>query len=89
MITYETFPTFEDTWIGCLRNPGPRTMAIEDNDISDCDVWARAARYWCSKASDKARTTGRLYHHLVILARPNALQQSARLRVEHTGMPLY
>ncbi|KAI1314510.1 hypothetical protein F5Y16DRAFT_249736, partial [Xylariaceae sp. FL0255] len=30
---------------------------------------------WYSKASDKAPTTGRLYHHLAILARPNALQQ--------------
>ena len=28
-----------------------------------------------SKASDKAPTTGRLYHHLAILARPHALQQ--------------
>jgi hypothetical protein len=33
------------------------------------------ARHWYSKASDKAPTTGRLYHHLAILARPNALQQ--------------
>lgn len=30
-------------------------------------------RYW--KASDVAPGTGRLYHHLAILARPNALQQ--------------
>jgi len=28
-----------------------------------------------SKASDRSPTTGRLYHYLAILARPNALQQ--------------
>jgi hypothetical protein len=31
--------------------------------------------HWYSQASDKALTTRRLYHHLAILARPNALQQ--------------
>ncbi|KAH8755088.1 hypothetical protein F5883DRAFT_430944, partial [Diaporthe sp. PMI_573] len=30
---------------------------------------------WYSKASDKAPTTGRLYHHLAILARPYAVKQ--------------
>lgn len=38
-------------------------------------MWTGVARHWYSKASDKAPTTGRLYHHLAILARPNALQQ--------------
>jgi hypothetical protein len=33
------------------------------------------SRQWYSKASDKSPATGRLYHHLAILARPNALQQ--------------
>ncbi|RAL68390.1 hypothetical protein DID88_007121 [Monilinia fructigena] len=50
-------------------------MAIEDDDIRDREVWTGVARHWYSKASDKAPTTGRLYHHLAILARPNALQQ--------------
>ncbi|KAK7750030.1 hypothetical protein SLS62_008022 [Diatrype stigma] len=50
-------------------------MAIEDDDIRDRDVWTSVSRLWYSKASDKAPTTGRLYHHLAILARPNALQQ--------------
>ena len=48
---------------------------IEDDDIRDREVWTGVARHWYSKASDKAPTTGRLYHHLAILARPNALQQ--------------
>ncbi|KAJ8127112.1 hypothetical protein O1611_g6525 [Lasiodiplodia mahajangana] len=50
-------------------------MAIEDEDIRDREVWTSVSRHWYSKASDKAPTTGRLYHHLAILARPNALQQ--------------
>lgn len=50
-------------------------MAIEDDDIRDREVWTSVSRHWYSKASDKAPTTGRLYHHLAILARPNALQQ--------------
>jgi hypothetical protein len=50
-------------------------MAIEDDDVRDREVWTSVSRHWYSKASDKAPTTGRLYHHLAILARPNALQQ--------------
>lgn len=50
-------------------------MAIEDDDIRDREVWTFVSRDWYSRASDKAPTTGRLYHHLAILARPNALRQ--------------
>lgn len=50
-------------------------MAIEDEDIRDREVWTSVSRQWYKKASDNAPTTGRLYHHLAILARPNALQQ--------------
>ncbi|KAH8585923.1 hypothetical protein B0O99DRAFT_657066 [Bisporella sp. PMI_857] len=59
----------------CLGDLGRYRMAIEDDDIRDREVWTGVARCWYSKASDKAPTTGRLYHHLAILARPNALQQ--------------
>jgi hypothetical protein len=48
-------------------------MAIEDDDIMDREVWTGVARHWYSKASDKAPTTGMLYHLLAILARPNDL----------------
>ncbi|KAE9374243.1 hypothetical protein N431DRAFT_455027 [Stipitochalara longipes BDJ] len=76
-LLYETVPAFEDTWIECLGDLGRYRMAIEDEDIRDREVWTGVARHWYSKASDKAPTTGRLYHHLAILARPrpNALQQ--------------
>jgi len=74
-LLYETVPAFEDTWIECLGDLGRYRMAIEDDDIRDREVWTGVARHWYSKASNKAPTTGRLYHHLAILARPNALQQ--------------
>lgn len=74
-LLYETVPAFEDTWIECLGDLGRYRMAIEDDDIRDREVWTGVSRHWYSKASDKAPTTGRLYHHLAILARPYALQQ--------------
>ncbi|KAI1778922.1 hypothetical protein F4818DRAFT_233446 [Hypoxylon cercidicola] len=74
-LLYETVPAFEDTWIECLGDLGRYRMAIEDDDIRDREVWTSVSRHWYSKASDKAPTTGRLYHHLAILARPNPLQQ--------------
>lgn len=74
-LLYETVPAFEDTWIECLGDLGRYRMAIEDEDIRDRETWASVARSWYSKAADKNPAVGRLYHHLAILARPNALQQ--------------
>ncbi|RCI12647.1 hypothetical protein L249_0780 [Ophiocordyceps polyrhachis-furcata BCC 54312] len=74
-LLYETVPAFEDTWIECLGDLGRYRMAIEDDDIRDREIWTGVSRYWYSMASDKSPATGRLYHHLAILARPNALQQ--------------
>lgn len=74
-LLYETVPAFEDTWIECLGDLGRYRMAIEDEDVRDREIWASVARSWYSKAADKNPTVGRLYHHLAILARPNALQQ--------------
>ncbi|KDN65893.1 hypothetical protein CSUB01_11167, partial [Colletotrichum sublineola] len=74
-LLYETVPTFKDTWIECLGDLGRYRMAIEDDSDEDREVWTSVSRHWYSKASAKAPTTGRLYHHLDILARPNALQQ--------------
>ncbi|KAJ4298131.1 hypothetical protein N0V90_006030 [Kalmusia sp. IMI 367209] len=74
-LLYETVPAFEDTWIECLGDLGRYRMAIEDENPRDRETWAGVARSWYSKASDKNPTIGRLYHHLAILARPNALRQ--------------
>ncbi|KAK1996450.1 hypothetical protein LX36DRAFT_682383 [Colletotrichum falcatum] len=59
----QTVPAFEDAWIECLGDLARYRMSIEDENHND------------REARDKAPTTGRLYHHLAILARPNALQQ--------------
>ncbi|OIW33054.1 hypothetical protein CONLIGDRAFT_162006 [Coniochaeta ligniaria NRRL 30616] len=74
-LLYETVPAFEDTWIECLGDLGRYRMAIEDDDLRDREVWTAISRAWYSKSSEKSPTTGRLYHHLAILARPNNLQQ--------------
>lgn len=76
-LLYETVPNFEDTWIECLGDLGRYRMAIEDDDIRDREIWTEVSRYWYSKAGGKFENpnTGRLHHHLAILARPNAVEQ--------------
>jgi hypothetical protein len=74
-LLYETVPAFEDTWIKCLGDLGRYRIAIEDEDVRDRETWAGVARSWYSGAADKNPSAGRLYHHLAILGRPNALQQ--------------
>ncbi|KAI6265283.1 hypothetical protein MCOR27_011457 [Pyricularia oryzae] len=74
-LLYETVPAFEYTWIECLGDLSRYRMAIEDDDVRDREVWTAVSRQWYSRASDKAPTTGRLYHHLAILARPNVVAQ--------------
>ncbi|KAI6444451.1 hypothetical protein MCOR17_011185 [Pyricularia oryzae] len=74
-LLYETVPAFEYTWIECLGDLSRYRMAIEDDDVRDREVWTAVSRDWYSRASDKAPTTGRLYHHLAILAKPNVVAQ--------------
>ncbi|KAG6163670.1 hypothetical protein E4U51_005605 [Claviceps purpurea] len=71
----ETVPAFRATWIECLGDLGRYRMAIEDSDARNRELWNNVAKYWYTQASDNAPTTGRLYHHLAILARPNVLEQ--------------
>lgn len=74
-LLYETVPAFQATWMECMGDLGRFRMAIEDDDLRDREVWTDVSRRWYSKASDLVPGTGRLYHHLAILARPNVLQQ--------------
>lgn len=74
-LLYETVPAFEATWMECLGDLGRYRMAIEDDDLRDREVWTSVSRRWYSKALDVIPKTGRLYHHLAILACSNALQQ--------------
>lgn len=74
-LLYETIPSYEETWIECLGDLGRYRMAIEDDNNHDREIWTEVSRQWYKKASDLSPGTGRLYHHLAILARPNWLQQ--------------
>ena len=74
-ILLETVPIFEDTWIECLEDLRRYRMAIKDDNQRDCEVWTQVARQWYLKSANRSPTTGRLYHHLAILARPDALTQ--------------
>jgi len=58
-----------------LGDLGRYRMAIEDDEPRDREVWSNVAKFWYNKASDKSPNTGRLYHHMAILARPYTLEQ--------------
>lgn len=74
-LLYETIPSFEDTWIECLGDLARYRMAIEEKDMRDREIWGGVARDWYTKTSNRNPEVGRLYHHLGILARPNAIHQ--------------
>ncbi|CAK7228257.1 hypothetical protein SBRCBS47491_006845 [Sporothrix bragantina] len=74
-LLYETVRAFEDTWIECLGDLSRYRMAIEDDNFRTRDAWTVVSRRWYSLASDRAPTTGRLHHHLAILARPYVITQ--------------
>ena len=73
-LLYETVPAFEDTWIECLGDLARYRMAIEDDDLQDREGWARVAKFWYDSAAKETPSSGRLYHHLAILARPYSTQ---------------
>ena len=50
-------------------------MAIECGERKDREVWSSTSRLWYETAADKNPNTGRLYHHLALLARPYTLEQ--------------
>jgi hypothetical protein len=52
-LLYETVPAFEDTWIECLSNLGRYQIAIQEEDVWDCETWAGVARSWYTEAADK------------------------------------
>ena len=77
MITllYETIPAHKEIWIEYLGDLSRYRMAIEKADDSVRKIWAGVSRGWYQLASDKMPSVGRLYHHIAILAQPDALQQ--------------
>lgn len=74
-LLYETVRAFEDTWVECLGDLSRYRMAIEDDNQRVRDTWTSVSRRWYTVASDRAPTTGRLHHHLAILARPHVVTQ--------------
>ena len=65
-------PLIDCIYVGDL---GRYRMAIEDKEPRDREVWSNVARFWYDKAVDRSPTTGRLYHHLAILACPYSIEQ--------------
>lgn len=51
------------------------SMAIEETDMRDREIWSNVARTWYNEAADKSPDVGRIQHHLAVLARPNIVQQ--------------
>jgi hypothetical protein len=71
----ESVPAFHETWIECLGDLARYRMAIEETDMRDRETWANVARSWYNKAADRSPETGRIQHHLAVLARPNIVCQ--------------
>ncbi|EXJ83887.1 hypothetical protein A1O1_07516 [Capronia coronata CBS 617.96] len=71
----EYVPAFHETWIECLGDLARYRMAIEETDMRDRETWANVARMWYNRAADRSPTTGRIQHHLAVLARPNIVRQ--------------
>lgn len=72
-LLYETVPSLENTWMGFLRDFSPFMAAVEGP--GDREVWTGVAEEWASKIPDLMPNRGELYHHMALLAKPNALKQ--------------
>lgn len=73
-----TVPTLEDVCIECLGDIARYRWAISHSDDRERRQWCGIARYWYQKKSMGSPHTGRLYHHLALLA-TSALEQLALL----------
>ncbi|KAH8168360.1 est1 DNA/RNA binding domain-containing protein [Sarocladium implicatum] len=74
-LLHEPVQAFDETWVECLGDLSRYRIAIKDEDTNNQEIWTSFSRHWYTKASEKLPFPGRLYHHLAILARPNALNQ--------------
>ncbi|KAF2278984.1 uncharacterized protein EI97DRAFT_484742, partial [Westerdykella ornata] len=68
---YEAVPAFQDSWMEYLGDLAQYPMTF----TQDREPWLRVARYWYCKAANMNPSIGHLYHHLGVIARPNALQE--------------
>jgi hypothetical protein len=65
----ESVPSFEGIWVECLGDLARYRLAVEGNGMGDREVWSGVARCWYNQAVDKNPDTGRIQHHLAVLAR--------------------
>jgi hypothetical protein len=71
----ESVSGFKVTWIECLGDLARYRMAAEEFDKRDRDLWAGVSRYWYNQDAEHTPETGRIQHHLAVLARSDVLQQ--------------
>ena len=67
----ESVPAFHETWIECLGDLARYRMAIEKADMRDRELWSNVAGTRYNKAANRLPDTGRIQHHLAVLARPH------------------
>lgn len=72
---YETVPVFAETSNENLGDLSRYIAALKDGNTEDRETWASASRFWYLKAAAGSPEVGRLYHHMALLAKPDALQQ--------------
>ena len=70
----EKVPEYENIWTESLGDLFRYRMAAATTD-GDWNEAARNARHWYLKTATQLPETGRLYHHLAVVARPDQLQQ--------------
>jgi hypothetical protein len=71
VLALEMEPTlsFEETWIESLGDLARYSMAIEEADLRDREVWSGVARMWYNRAADERLDTGSISPPLAVLAR--------------------
>ncbi|KAH0829997.1 hypothetical protein AYO21_11516 [Fonsecaea monophora] len=66
----ESVPRFYDIWIECKADLARYGMATQSNDEGACQRWHDIAKEEFTRAHSKNPTTGRIYHHLAVVAWP-------------------
>lgn len=74
VLLYETVPALGETWAECLGDLTRYDMLAAASDKADVTSWRATAYFWYRKASNILPSTGRSYHHLAIITRPNSIQ---------------
>jgi hypothetical protein len=68
-----TIPGFVELWIGILGDLARYWMVVSNTE-SDHEIWCDVARLWYWNAFSKSPESGRIQHHLAVVA-PDILQE--------------